>query len=63
MNSTMSFMQTAPSKSPVKQTERFNAGNFDKIRMKQALSTENFELPDGLSREEMRQFILEKAQK
>jgi hypothetical protein len=62
MNSTMSFMQTAPSKSPVKQTERFNVGNFDKNRMKKALSTETFELPDGLTREEMRQFILKQAQ-
>ena len=61
MNSTMSFLQTAPSKSPVKQTE-CNAGNFDKNRMKKALSTETVELPDGLTREEMRQFILKQVQ-
>jgi hypothetical protein len=63
MNSTMSFVQTMPLKQLVKQTECFNVGNFDKSRMKKALFSETVELPEGLTREEMRQFILEQTQK
>lgn len=63
MNSTMSFVQTTPSKQLVKQSNNFDIGNFDKNRMKKALSSKTFELPDGLTREEMRQFILEQTQK
>jgi hypothetical protein len=63
MNSTVSFVQTMLSKQLVKHSERFNVSDFDKNRMKKALSTETFELPDGLTREEMRQFILKQTQK
>lgn len=60
MNSTtLSFAGTSAAKKPLKQTTNFAVGEFDKARMERALSMETIELPDGLTREEQRKFLLE----
>lgn len=46
-------------KSSQKQKTNFAIGEFDKARMERALSMETIELPDGLTREEKRKFLLE----
>lgn len=55
----LSFAGTSVVKKPSKQKTNFAVGEFDKARMEQALSMETIELPDGLTREEQRKFILE----
>ncbi len=56
---TLSFAGTSAAKKPLKQTTNFAVGEFDKARMERALSMETIELPDGLTREEQRKFIIE----
>ncbi|MEI6745659.1 MAG: hypothetical protein WCL34_06835 [Methylococcaceae bacterium] len=56
---TLSFAGTSAAKKPLKQTTHFAVGEFDKARMERALSMETIELPDGLTREEKRKFLLE----
>ena len=56
---TFSLVMTSSAKKPLKQTTNFAVGEFDKARMERALSMETIELPDGLTREEQRKFIIE----
>ena len=56
---TLSLVMTSSAKKPLKQTANFAVGEFNKARMERALSMKTIELPDGLSREEQRKFILE----
>jgi|GEM_PF-2361577 len=56
---TLSFAGTSAAKKSLKQTTNFAVGEFDKARMERALSMETIELPDGLTREEKRKFLLE----
>ncbi len=56
---TLSFAGTSAAKKPLKQTTNFARGEFDKARMERALSMETIELPEGLTREEKRKFLLE----
>lgn len=56
---TLSFVGISTTKKPLKPKTNFAVGEFDKARMERALSMETIELPDGLTREEQRKFILE----
>lgn len=56
---TLSFAGTSTAKKPLKKTTNLAVGEFDKARMERALSMETIELPEGLTREEQRKFIIE----
>ncbi len=57
---TLSFTRdSSVKKSSQKQKTNFAIGEFDKARMERALSMESIELPDDLTREEKRKFLLE----